>query len=661
MTKASSKEYINLSDEKTKNILSVLKEFKYTETELQNRVCPYVAQWLYSLGISIESTCLIISEIVNISPIEKKIEQIYRGEFPPIAKSQLSDFLTKKEYSALEEVIEKKQLKVIRGELDDNTNVVTNFEYKQVFQEKIKHNKQSGKQERTFTPVIEAIPTEVVVYDSPITEQARTFKITWESNHSDRKFSIAGESMGATLPEISDYLKGAAFSYNPKLLDITLACMINSLIDSSFAEIKTTIDNRGIYLDTNNEKLIPVKLEFTYTSDEMMQCIEVLNELIVYFIGNEATFASVIKWSVMSIFSYAMKQAGNWLPYLYLKGSAGSGKTTLAQIGIYIYDVPSSENNMGGSSFNSEYRIGLNLSRDCTLRVVNEPATVFTRDAPRELIKVSVESITCRKVQGKIYPAFSPVIFTANQYLPDDDALLRRMYVISFTHNQRKTDVEKDSFKKSFHVNTPTLSKLKILQVLGKFAIQYVLADPSVLYDDWQKTADSIINAFYDEADVLIPGWFNTWAETETLDDYDVEQKEEIRNFFIREFNNARRKITFRDENGFISNPHITTDEDNSLRDVCWGIVNERMFSWAIPHLKRDKSENICLTQSFKTMLNKDIGYSNNLKSLAELLDWEYCQVKFGDNNLRVIEVDFDDFMDFVYPTAEGSGVDEWY
>lgn len=661
MNKASNEDkYTNLSDAQINTIASVLKDFKYTTSEFKDRICPYVAQWLYNQGVAIESTCLIISEVIDVESIQSKIDEIYKGEFPPIAKSTLSEYLTNKEFSELEKVIEKKELSTITGEIDDNTTIITNFKIKQVIQSKTKHYA-SGKVDTTLTPMVEAVPTSLVVYDSPITDQGRTFLTTWTSKHSKRNFTIAGENGGATIPEISDYIRAAGFTYTPRTVDVVIACMINSLIDCGFAEIKTDIDNKGIYFDRSTEKLIPVKVDFDEVSDDEIQStIDLLNELSLHFNDNMETLGSVIKWAVMSIFSYAMKQVGNWLPYLYLKGAAGSGKTTLAQISLYVYDKPSSENNMGGSSFNTEYRIGLNISKECTARIVNEPANVFGKDSTRELVKVCVESKTCRKVQGKVYPAFSPVIFTANQYLPDDDALQRRMYILNFTYNQRKTKKEKEAFKGKFHVNTPTMSNLISLQALGRFAIRLMITDPSYLFEYWQKTADYIVAKFYDRVGVKVPEWLLGWAESETLDDYDIGQRELIRNFFVVELNTARRRITFRDENGVISNPHNTVDDDGSLQDTVWSMINERLFSWAIPHIKRDGSENVCLTQSFKTMLNKEIGYSNNLQSLAELLGWECHNVNFGGNRMRVIEVSIDDFMAFVYPTA-GSGVDEWF
>lgn len=661
MTKASTEEqYTQLSEGKVKSIVALLKKWEYTSSEFRVKICPYLAQWLYSQGVAIESTCLIISEVINVDTIQDTIDEIYRGEFPPIAKSTLSEYLKPTEYESLEKLIEARELSTVTGEIDDTTEIITNFKIKQVIQSKTKHYA-SGKVDTTLTPMVEAVPTAVIVYDSPITEQGRTFLTTWTSKHSKRNFTIAGENGGATIQEICDYIRGAGFTYAPRTVDVVIACMINSLIDCGFADIKTDIDNKGIYFDKSTEKLIPVKLDFDeVTDDEIRNTINTLNELHEYFKSNEETLGSVLKWAVMSIFSYAMKQAGNWLPYLYLKGAAGSGKTTLAQISLYVYDKPSSENNMGGSSFNTEYRIGLNISKECTPRIVNEPANVFGKDSTRELVKVCVESKTCRKVQGKVYPAFSPVIFTANQYLPDDDALQRRMYILNFTHNQRKTEKEKKEFKDKFHVNTPTMSNLISLQTLGRFAVRLMISDPSYLFDDWQKTADYIITKFYDRIGVEVPTWLVGWAESETLDDFDISQRELIRNFFVVEMNSARRKITFRDENGFISNPHNTVEEDGSLKDVVWSMINERLFSWAIPHIKRDGTENVCLTQSFKTMLNKEIGYSNNLQSLAELLDWECHNVNFGDNRMRVIEVSIDDFMAFVYPSA-GSGVDEWF
>lgn len=652
MSKASN-EYIQVSDSKINEIVRLLSSWKYDSKEW-GRLTPYIAQMLCNNGIAIESTCLILSEITDITNVEGKIKELYSGNNIPYLESDMIEFLGDEKYSQLLKQIisEDYSNKIYRGELDPQTYITINMRTRQVFYCK-RSNKKNGQD--TFTPVIEAVPEKLIVYDSAITDQPRNFKITWTSKYSKRQFSVTGEGLGANLTEIKDYVIEAGYSHNSGYVQNVVACMINTLIEEGFAQIRTDIDNLGVYYKEDNEQVIVVKADMSEPSEEeMLDAIDVLEDLTNFFRGDEDVLASVFKWSLMSIFSYAMKQVGNWLPYLYLKGSAGSGKTTLGKIALYTYDTPNAENNMGGSSFNTEFRIGKRLSDDCTARLVNEPAAVFKRDAPKELVKVCVESITSRRIQGKVYPAFSPVIFTANQYLPDDDALIRRMYVLAFTHNQRKSEEEKQAFKQMFHVDTPSMSRLNCLHAFGRFAIRTIVSDPSLLFDDWQKTADFILDEFYAMALVDKPSWLKLWSETETLDDFDENQREEFRSFFVDEFNRARGRIDIRDEYG--NKKGTTLDDDNSseaidFEDIIWAIVNERMISWAIPSVGRDNTKYVCLTQTLKKALKQHMDYSNDLKSIGELLDWDYKNVRFGDKTKWVVKVPFDDFICFLYPS----------
>ena len=652
MNKASN-EFIQMEDDTIKQITKLLSSWKYNSTDWE-RLCPHIAQLLCNNNIAIESTCLILSEITNIEPIEENIKEMYSGNSVPYLESDFIEFIGEEKYSQLLKLIinENNSNKIYRGELDPQTYITINMKTKQVFYCK-KSNKKNGRD--TFTPVIEAVPRELIVYDSAITDQPRNFKVSWASKYSKRKFTVTGEGLGANLTEIKDYIIEAGYSHNSKYVQNVVACMINTLIEEGFAQIRTDIDNLGVYYG-KNEQIIVVKADMSEPSEEeMLDAIDVLSDLTEFFRGDEDILASVFKWSLMSIFSYAMKQVGNWLPYLYLKGSAGSGKTTLGKIALYTYGTPNAENNMGGSSFNTEFRIGNRISSDCTARLVNEPAAVFKRDAPKELVKVCVESITARKIHGKVYPAFSPVIFTANQYLPDDDALIRRMYVMAFSHNQRKSEEEKQDFKNKFHVDTPSMSKLNTLQVFGRFAIRTIVSDPPLLFDDWQKTADFIVDEFYTAAMVDKPYWLSLWSETETLEDYDSNQVEEFRSFFIDEFNNARGRITLKDEYGNQKGTSLDVDEASDaldFQDIIWAIVNERMISWAMPNTARDGTKYVCLTQTLKKALKQVMDYSNDLKSIGELMDWDYKNVRFGSKTKWVLKVPFDDFISFLYPSV---------
>ena len=665
MSEVETKTYKNLKDKRIDKITKYIKGLDYPLALKEKEILPYIAQWLYDINVSIESTCLIISTIINIEPLQEEIDNIYAENIPPLsAKTHLEEFLKDNEYEALERLLEPPKLSSVSGEIDDYTNIITNFETKQIIQEKIFYDRK-GNEDNKYVPVIEAIPYKLIVYDSPLLDQPRTFKIVWDSPYTERKFITAGESSGATIKEISSYLVDAGFSHNPKLIEGAVSCMINSLIKAKFAEIKTDIDNAGVYYDSNNDKLTVVKMDFTKpTKKEFLKAHKTLMDLSKYFQDNLPVLATVFKWGLMSIFSYAIKQAGKWIPWMYLKGSAGSGKTTLAKISLYIYGIPNPENNFGGSSFDTVARLGAKISQDCMPRVVNEPAAVFNRKSTKEMIKVSVESTIGRSKYKSSYfggvPAFSPVLFTANQYLPEDDALLRRLYVLSFSYSQRKTEAQKKDFENKFHMDTPVISSLVNLNFFGRYAIRKVMENPSVLLDDWQETADGLLLAFYDELDIAPPSWLLEWSKSENLDDFDTNQREDIRNFFVQEFNQARnKKIEVRDENGYRTDATLDSEEASTsedFEDINWSIVNNRQLTWALPRTSRAGNKHICLTQGLRTALSQRIDFCNDLKSIAELIGWEYKNVKINGQQYKVIDVYFSDFMDFLYPSITVDG-----
>jgi len=655
--------YRGLSEKRIELIIDTLSNFPYNEKQFTNHILPYIAQWLYDNYVNKESTCVIISTITNINRLQDEVDNIYEGIVCLSAKTNLQNYLTKEEFKKLEDVIEPRRRNgTLTGELDDNVNIVINYKMKKIFKETSYVNRK-GEKDSKFTPLIEAVPEKLIVYDSPLLEQPRSFKIVWTSNVSSRNFITAGENTGATIPEISTYIVNAGFSHNPRLVEGGLSCVINTLIESGNAIIKTDIDNPGFYYDPTNDKITPVKKVVTVPSqEELAKCAKWLHELSRYYEEHLSTLATVLKWCLMSEFSYAKKQAGDNMPWLYLKGTSKAGKTTLGRIGLFIHTIPNTdENDIGGTSVDTVARLGVKVSKSCDPILVNEPASVFNRKSTKEMIKVCVESTLARsKYMGASYggiPAFAPILFTANMYVPEDDAIINRLHVISFSYNQRKSEFEKKEFENKFHVKSPHISPLQNLKYLGQFAASEIIAEPGLLLDDWKETADKIIARFYKYMGVDVPEWLTLWEESESIGDLDDSQREDIRNFFVSEFNNARKKVNTYDTYGnrtqsTLDIDDVTTSED--FTDLNWSIVNNRMLTWAIPFTSgRSGHKYICLTQGLRKALGERLDFCSDLKSIGELLGWEYKNTRFGKSTMKVIKIRFDEFMEFLYPNVE--------
>ena len=652
---------VAVSDERIEGIINSLHSFNYSSDELLENVCLPLAQWLQKEGFSIENTKYIISSIVNINLIEDKIDEVYDPDFPPLySKSNLVNFLKKNEFEILDKLVcPPKSARSLTTHLDTDTKLKIDFVNCKVgiFKEWVDRN---GNEQIKETSVVEAVPTKLVVYDSEFIEDLpRTFRITWKSKYSNRLFTSSGDGTGATIQDVEKSIISAGYTHNKRLLGDVMSAMINLMIAEGFAEMKDTIDNKGIYYNIKTDNLLVVKLNVSKPpKDEILQAISILEELHSAYSKESETFATVMKWSLVSVFSYSIKQTGNWLPWLYLVGAGGSGKTTLANIGTYFYGEPNNSTNIGGGSFNSEYRIGNTLSQDCTMRVVNEPASTFKNEITVETVKNSVELQICRKVQGKIYPAFSPVIFTANNFIPEMDSLYRRLFIIEFEYNQRKSENSKKDFKNKFNVQSPAISNLKALQVFGRIAIREVMSDTSLLFDDWQVLADKLFKKAYELVDMEVPDWLLEWSKDKDLSDLDNTQIEDIRAVLVDELYNARRKIVLNGDYGVMKEFKLLDGDEVSsnyeeFEELYWDLINERVFNWCLPHKPRGKQKSIFLNQGFKQLIKKQLDETGTLKSIGQLLHWEYKKVNFGKSQSRGLLVPFEEFMSFVYPSVD--------
>ena len=75
------------------------------------------------------------------------------------------------------------------------------------------------------------------------------------------------------------------------------------------------------------------------------------------------------------------------------------------------------------------------------------------------------------------------------------------------------------------------------------------------------------------------------------------------------------------------------------------------MITWALPHVSKHDTKYVCLTQSLRKALSSEVEFCSDLKSIGELLGWDYKNNKFSNGKqTKVIKVKFDDFMEFLYP-----------
>ncbi len=343
---------------------------------------------------------------------------------------------------------------MITGPMGSDTLTIINPFKKQILYETV--NVRNNKDYSRTTIVVDAYPKELTVYESPLVEETRKFEIIFESNIAHRPFKI-----GPTiLEDIIRYLKESGYVLSSKYINDVMPVVVNAYIRNGIANIKKEIESPGFFIDSKTGQLLAVKYDVKeVTIDDIKQGLEVLEEFADWFSSQKIKLATILKWGLISPFIFAKKQLGNWVEWPFLYGKAGSGKTTMGKMVLYLWGEPNNTNDIGGSSFNTEARIGDRLKQFTFPIVVNEPMGTFEKIGTVEMLKSAIERTNSRgRYEGRTYrniPSFSPVILTSNRAIPDDDAMARRLLIIVFSYSERKSSEEKAAFEKKFQMDNP--------------------------------------------------------------------------------------------------------------------------------------------------------------------------------------------------------------
>ena len=479
-------------------------------------------------------------------------------------------------------------------------------------------------------------PTEVVYYVNPIGGVGK-YQVKWETATRPRPLTIGP----ALLEDIVDRIKAEGLIVNSKLVYDIIAAIIEGFIRRGKAEIREEIEAPGFYLI--EDKVIAIKVDISEPSiEELREALLLLNELAENWFKHVIDkFSTTIKWGVIAPFSFIYKQQGKWVKWLYLYGKSGTGKTTLGKIVLNMWGVDL-VNFKTGSSIDSVARIGEVLSKSTFPVLVIEPAGALAKEDVVEVIKASIEGTVAR---GKFYrgsyieiPALACIIFTSNMFLPRDDALLRRLKVLNFTYGEI-IPVDK---AKEFESRILPLIKSK-LKPLGRFIANYMIKNKP---RDPEQDAIRVLETAYKITGLEMPKW--VYIEVKDIDIHEIYENmiEQIRNYLLdrinKEYVRAIGKVTSIEERGLDEFTQI----DISRRVV--NVLENQLIPWIIK-----KGDEVIITTGVISELQQVIGDIGGLKSIAELLGWEYSKRKIGGHSIWVITTTLDNFIKFLIPRVE--------
>jgi len=464
--------------------------------------------------------------------------------------------------------------------------------------------------------VVNGAPVEVTVYINPI-DNTPKYLVRWESPTRPNPIVIGP----AYIEDVVSRLKILGLVKHRRLVEDVITAILEGYIRKGRAEVKLEIDSPGFY--EVGGRLLAVRVDVSEpTLEELREALELLNELAgVWYKHAEDRFATVVKWAVIAPFIYVLKQRGRWVKWLYLYGKSRTGKTTLGSIALSIWGLDSRFEKTG-SNVDTPARLGHVLSLSTFPVLVNEPGGALAREDIVEMVKNAVESKVARgKYLHGSYteiPALAPIIFTSNRYLPRDDALLRRLIVLRFTFAEAIPEDKAEVFERNVK------PKLTALRHIGRWVAHRVTSNPEILdkYNSWEELAEALLAEFYREDELELPEWFKARVREE--EDIYEDVREAITAFLIKKINEEYTRFVGR-VLVETSQGEFKTKERYQLefKERCKIVLENKLIPWAVL-----KDSNVYLLTPMVEELTPVIGDIGGLKSIAELMGWEYRKVK---------------------------------
>jgi hypothetical protein len=480
--------------------------------------------------------------------------------------------------------------------------------------------------------VILGCPESITAIMTPFSQIIK-YDLVWNIPIQKRKLILEN----VTVDEILAYLKANGLVLKKYQAEDVLNAVLNAMLRKGLADIKTGFDAPGFYWIDG--KLVANKVEVKKPdTQELKEALELLNELVnVWFVNMKEQFVTAIKLGLLMPFSFAIKQKfkgeKGFLPWLYLYGQRDTGKTTTAEILLYIYNIMNRQHELGVGEVNTEAKLGAMLSSDTFPHVINEGASLFDKPNLNEIIKQAVEGLIARqrfesKSIIKEYPAFAPLIITANEFRITDEALSQKRLVV-----MRYPITAKVSKERIAEFREKVSNRLPKLKALGQFVEWYLLEHPSELTYDWLNLGKKLLEEAYKYAGIA-PSFD---LSMQYIDAEEVDPRLDIIAVLWRKILEAfNKKIEVMYENGEYTNM------TNPL-----AILDSVLESHAVDFMIK-KNDEVLFTSKVLQIL-KDEGINiDSMAALAELFadyKFAYERKKVMGKTMRVLTVRNEDLM----------------
>jgi predicted RNA-binding Zn-ribbon protein involved in translation (DUF1610 family) len=486
------------------------------------------------------------------------------------------------------------------------------------------------------------VPIGVIVYENPLDGSIK-IQSKWLAQGREKPL----ETPPVDQDILMKILKSTFIVTNSRLAPDVITAILNMMITKGRVQKVRAFEGEGFYLQDGELRAYNVELK-NPSKDELKKALEFLNELAtIHYSHAIAKFAETIRWFIIAPFSFAYKQNGIYPEGIMLYEQPGAGKTTLAEIGLSIWGKNNPIHARGGGHVDTPARLGEALGFSTFPIVINEAQYIFKKPEMVDLIKDSLTSTTVRsRIEAGAYktkPALANICFTANTDCPRDGAFLRRCRVILFT----PSNIISEEKRKIFEISVKP--KFPILRHLGDFIAAYILEHG--LNPDYKTYSKEILRKAFEYVGLEPPNWIELEEKEEigTVSEFYETLREQVRIFLADQFERAYfskvGKIEAEMPGGGTAELKRTTAKARERVNI---VIEEKFIPWVIKHGKL-----VCFTTGLLEEIRGKIGSIDSLKSLAELMGWEYGLVKMGENVKRVVKVEIEKFEEFLYPPIE--------
>lgn len=431
----------------------------------------------------------------------------------------------------------------------------------------------------------------------------------------------------------------------------TLNLVISEYENLGLLKTEEQIPVEGLFINPKTGKLVRSdkngEVKIVKPSKKAVQkALEVWYNLYEVYPKDSEKLSHILRYGLLSPFSYIFKTEHEYLRFLFLYGAAKTAKTTLAEISLSPYVTIDDSISIGGGAFDTPYRIGHSLEKQGFGIIVNEPGAMLQNGDCVEIIKRSTESpISREKWDNQEHvkiPAFSNIIFTSNAHLPTEDSLIRRGDIIEFTNADRLNEDDYKSFKDTFKHTDKRSNRFKDLKPIGDYIVWYVSQNLDILSKVKKEIVDTWIDNLLEYANET-RDWTWIYQETELMDIQEAD--DELKSIFINTLNDDYKR------SGVLSLYHKDEDsKDEDPKDIFkdnWKrIIQSKYVIYAELH---NDGEYIFINSQIKNRVKERTGKTVSCKSFASILGAEYKNYTYSNKTKKGFRLEIDDFVNLFY------------